>query len=98
MDRCLKVEHARFHGGLHLAGFNTGVISDEDGKVVQNLLQEDKVAVRVTFRAGYFLARPPTDAEVANPCPVAIVKHTGSGTASRSGSHSQSRATGKVTT
>lgn len=29
MDRCLKVEHARFHGGLHLAGFNTGVISSK---------------------------------------------------------------------
>jgi predicted CoA-binding protein len=27
MDRCVKIEHARFHGGLHLAGFNTGVIS-----------------------------------------------------------------------
>ncbi|MBC8194604.1 MAG: CoA-binding protein [Acidimicrobiia bacterium] len=27
MDRCLKVEHARFHGGLHLAGFDTGVIN-----------------------------------------------------------------------
>jgi len=27
MDRCLKVEHARFHGGLHVAGFDTGVIS-----------------------------------------------------------------------
>jgi uncharacterized protein len=27
MDRCLKIEHARFHGGLHLAGFNTGLIS-----------------------------------------------------------------------
>ncbi len=27
MDRCLKIEHARFAGGLHLAGFNTGVIS-----------------------------------------------------------------------
>ena len=27
MDRCLKVEHARFHGGLHLMGFDTGVIS-----------------------------------------------------------------------
>ena len=27
MDRCLKIEHARFHGGLNLAGFNTGVIS-----------------------------------------------------------------------
>jgi predicted CoA-binding protein len=26
MDRCLKVEHARFPGGLHLAGFTTGVI------------------------------------------------------------------------
>jgi predicted CoA-binding protein len=27
MDRCLKVEHARFHGGLHLHGFDTGVIT-----------------------------------------------------------------------
>ena len=27
MDRCLKVEHARFHGGLHLMGFDTGQIS-----------------------------------------------------------------------
>lgn len=27
MDRCLKVEHARFNGGLHLLGFDTGVIT-----------------------------------------------------------------------
>lgn len=27
MDRCVKIEHARFHGGLHLAGFDTGEIS-----------------------------------------------------------------------
>lgn len=27
MDRCTKIEHARFDGGLHLAGFDTGVIS-----------------------------------------------------------------------
>lgn len=27
MNRCVKIEHARFAGGLHLAGFNTGVIS-----------------------------------------------------------------------
>ena len=27
MDRCLKVEHARFHGGLHLLGFDTGQIT-----------------------------------------------------------------------
>ena len=26
-NRCLKIEHARFHGGLHLAGFDTGVVS-----------------------------------------------------------------------
>lgn len=29
MDRCIKIEHARFYGGLHLAGFNTGVISSK---------------------------------------------------------------------
>lgn len=27
MNRCLKIEHARFHGGLHLSGFDTGVIN-----------------------------------------------------------------------
>lgn len=26
MNRCLKIEHARFHGGLHLSGFDTGII------------------------------------------------------------------------
>ncbi|MCQ9166037.1 MULTISPECIES: CoA-binding protein [unclassified Arthrobacter] len=29
MDRCVKIEHARFHGGLNLAGFDTGVISSK---------------------------------------------------------------------
>lgn len=27
MNRCTKIEHARFAGGLHLAGFDTGVIT-----------------------------------------------------------------------
>jgi len=27
MDRCVKIEHARFFGGLNLIGLNTGVIS-----------------------------------------------------------------------
>ncbi|MFF9561880.1 CoA-binding protein [Leifsonia sp. NPDC014704] len=27
MDRCMKIEHARFHGGLHLLGFDTGQIT-----------------------------------------------------------------------
>jgi predicted CoA-binding protein len=28
-NRCLKIEHARFNGGLHLAGFDTGVINSK---------------------------------------------------------------------
>jgi predicted CoA-binding protein len=28
-DRCLKIEHARFCGKLHLGGFDTGVISSK---------------------------------------------------------------------
>lgn len=28
-DRCLKIEHARWHGGLHLAGFDTGVVTSK---------------------------------------------------------------------
>lgn len=28
-DHCLKIEHARFAGGLHLGGFDTGVISSK---------------------------------------------------------------------
>ena len=27
IDRCIKVEHARFNGGLHLLGFNTDQIT-----------------------------------------------------------------------
>jgi len=33
MDRCVKIEHARFHGGLHLAGFDTGEISSRKQRV-----------------------------------------------------------------
>ena len=33
MDRCVKIEHARFHGGLHLAGFNTGEISSKRQRI-----------------------------------------------------------------
>ena len=28
-NRCLKIEHARFSGSLHLAGFNTGLVSSK---------------------------------------------------------------------
>jgi predicted CoA-binding protein len=33
-DRCLKIEHARFAGGLNLAGFSTGVISSKRNKYI----------------------------------------------------------------
>ena len=33
-DRCLKIEHARFAGGLHLAGFDTGVIDARRHRLV----------------------------------------------------------------
>lgn len=32
MDRCIKIEYARFHQGLHLFGFNTGVITSRIAK------------------------------------------------------------------
>lgn len=31
MDRCVKIEHARFFGGLNLIGLNTGVITARRG-------------------------------------------------------------------
>jgi len=33
-DRCVKIEHARFRGGLHTAGFNTGVIDSRRSRLV----------------------------------------------------------------
>jgi hypothetical protein len=35
-DRCLKIEHARFAGGLHLGGFDTGVISSRRRRPVSS--------------------------------------------------------------
>jgi hypothetical protein len=31
MDRCIKVEHARFSGRMHWLGFNTGRITSVRG-------------------------------------------------------------------
>ena len=33
-NRCLKIEHARFRGGLHTAGLNTGVIDSRRARLV----------------------------------------------------------------
>jgi hypothetical protein len=62
---------------ITLEGFNQGVITDATGVVKQNLMQEDKMAVRATFRAGYYLATPPTGYTAATPCPAGIVRNSG---------------------
>ena len=33
-DRCLKIEHARFAGGLHLGGFDTGVVTSKRRRAI----------------------------------------------------------------
>jgi predicted CoA-binding protein len=33
-NRCIKIEHARFAGGLHLAGFDSGVISSRRSRLL----------------------------------------------------------------
>jgi predicted CoA-binding protein len=33
-DRCLKIEHARFAGGLHLGGFDTGIITSKRRRAI----------------------------------------------------------------
>ncbi len=38
--------------------FNSGVLSDADGKVILNLLQQDSVAMRCTMRLGWELPNP----------------------------------------
>ena len=40
--------------------FSEGVISDSDGKVLLNLMQQDTKALRVVFRVGYQVAKPKT--------------------------------------
>lgn len=53
--------------------FNTGVITNDLGAIVLNLLQQDMSALRCVMRVGYLLAQPDTQSDVANPAPVAMV-------------------------
>lgn len=40
--------------------FDSGVVTDNEGKVIYNLMQNDMVALRVTFRMGWELPNPVT--------------------------------------
>ena len=33
-NRCLKIEHARFAGGLHAAGFDTGIVDSRRTRLI----------------------------------------------------------------
>ena len=40
--------------------FTEGVISDETGKVILNLMQQDSMAIRCVMRVGYQISNPAT--------------------------------------
>ena len=62
--------------------FSEGVISDADGKVVLNLMQQDSKALRVVFRVGFQIANPITrlDTNDETRFPAGVVVPAGSGT------------------
>ena len=53
--------------------FDSGVISDGDGKVIVNLLQQDSKALRVVFRVAYQVAAPLTAVGGATAYPAAVL-------------------------
>jgi HK97 family phage major capsid protein len=58
--------------------FTEGVISDDDGKVVLNLMQQDSVAMRVVMRVAFATANPATrlNTDSATRSPFAAVQTT----------------------
>ena len=56
-----------------------GVISDDTGKVILNLLQQDSVALRVVFRVAMQISQPvtPEQPTKANRYPFAVIQGTG---------------------
>ncbi|MFI1485781.1 phage major capsid protein [Streptomyces sp. NPDC020747] len=58
--------------------FTEGVISDDDGKVILNLMQQDSVALRVVMRAAFATANPATrlNTNSATRSPFGVVQAT----------------------
>lgn len=58
--------------------FTEGVISDDDGKVILNLMQQDSVAMRVVMRVAFATANPATrlNTNAATRSPFAVVQST----------------------
>lgn len=53
--------------------FSEGVISDADGKVILNLMQQDTKALRVVFRVGFQVAKPITRIGGATGYPAGVI-------------------------
>lgn len=55
--------------------FSEGVISDENGKVILNLMQQDSKALRLVFRVGFQVANPITrlNQDAATRYPAAVI-------------------------
>lgn len=58
--------------------FKEGVISDDDGKVILNLMQQDTKALRVVFRVGFQVAVPMT--RLGGKYPAGVIVPAGSNT------------------
>ncbi|MDP2710801.1 MAG: phage major capsid protein [Solirubrobacteraceae bacterium] len=60
--------------------FDSGVISDEDGKVILNLMQQDSKVLRVVMRAGFAVANPVTrkNQDAGSRYPFAVLESQGS--------------------
>lgn len=57
--------------------FDTGIISNDDGTLAYNLLQQDMVALRATVRVGFLVVNPPTDSSyTGTPNSFSIVYNT----------------------
>jgi HK97 family phage major capsid protein len=58
--------------------FTEGVISDDAGNVVLNLMQQDAIALRAVMRVGFAVANPVNAIGAANPFPFAVLTEAGS--------------------
>jgi HK97 family phage major capsid protein len=58
--------------------FTEGVISDDSGNVVLNLMQQDAIAMRAVMRVAYATANPVNALGAADPFPFAVLTESGS--------------------
>jgi hypothetical protein len=58
--------------------FDSGVITDDDGNIVYNLMQQDMLAMRAVMRLGWQIANPITRMNATNTrSPFAVLRPTG---------------------